>query len=39
MERYFVGVPGLKVIAPSNAYDAKGILKSAIRDGGVWWGN
>ncbi len=32
MERYFVGVPGLKVIAPSNAYDAKGILKSAIRD-------
>jgi pyruvate/2-oxoglutarate/acetoin dehydrogenase E1 component len=32
MERYFVGVPGLKVVAPSNAYDAKGILKSAVRD-------
>src|SRR5256885_3594687 len=32
MERYFTGVPGLKVVAISNAYDAKGILKSAIRD-------
>ena len=32
MERYFTGVPGLKVVAVSNAYDAKGILKSAIRD-------
>src|ERR1700737_923011 len=33
MERYFTGVPGLKVVAPSNAYDAKGMLKSALRDG------
>jgi pyruvate/2-oxoglutarate/acetoin dehydrogenase E1 component/TPP-dependent pyruvate/acetoin dehydrogenase alpha subunit len=31
-ERFFVGVPGLKVIAPSNAYDAKGLLKAAVRD-------
>jgi TPP-dependent pyruvate/acetoin dehydrogenase alpha subunit/pyruvate/2-oxoglutarate/acetoin dehydrogenase E1 component len=33
MERYFTGVPGLKVVAPSNAYDAKGMLKAALRDG------
>src|SRR6476659_2235845 len=32
MERYFTGVPGLKVVAVSNAYDAKGVLKSAVRD-------
>jgi pyruvate/2-oxoglutarate/acetoin dehydrogenase E1 component len=32
MERYFHGVPGLKVVAPSNAYDAKGLLKAAVRD-------
>jgi pyruvate dehydrogenase E1 component beta subunit len=32
MERYFAGVPGLKVVAPSNAYDAKGLLKAAVRD-------
>ena len=33
MERYFAGVPGLKVVAPSTAYDAKGLLKAALRDG------
>ena len=33
MERYFTGVPGMKVVAPSNAYDAKGLLKAAVRDG------
>lgn len=32
MERYFTGVPGMKVVAVSNAYDAKGVLKSAVRD-------
>lgn len=33
LERFFVGVPGLKVVAVSNAYDAKGVLKAAVRDG------
>ena len=32
LERYFAGVPGIKVVAVSNAYDAKGILKAAVRD-------
>jgi pyruvate/2-oxoglutarate/acetoin dehydrogenase E1 component len=32
MERYFTGVPGIKVVAVSDAYDAKGILKAAVRD-------
>jgi pyruvate dehydrogenase E1 component beta subunit len=32
IERYFIGVPGIKVVAVSNAYDAKGILKTAVRD-------
>lgn len=32
MERFFTGIPGIKVVAPSNAYDAKGILKAAVRD-------
>ena len=32
LERYFIGVPGLKVVSVSNAYDAKGVLKAAVRD-------
>ncbi|MFO0321971.1 MAG: pyruvate dehydrogenase complex E1 component subunit beta [Bacteroidota bacterium] len=31
-ENWFANCPGLKVIVPSNGYDAKGLLKSAIRD-------
>lgn len=32
LEAWFVHTPGLKVIMPSTPYDAKGLLKSAIRD-------
>ncbi len=32
LEAYFCHVPGLKVIAPATPKDAKGLLKSAIRD-------
>jgi pyruvate dehydrogenase E1 component beta subunit len=31
-EAWYCGVPGLKVVMPSNAADAKGLLKSSIRD-------
>jgi 2-oxoisovalerate dehydrogenase E1 component beta subunit len=31
-EGYFFNVPGLKIVCPSTAYDAKGLIKAAIRD-------
>ncbi|MCX7796252.1 MAG: alpha-ketoacid dehydrogenase subunit beta [bacterium] len=32
LEGLFTSIPGLKVVAPSTPYDAKGLLKSSIRD-------
>ncbi|KPL83746.1 2-oxoisovalerate dehydrogenase [Thermanaerothrix daxensis] len=32
VEAFFAHVPGLKVVIPSNPYDAKGLLKAAVRD-------
>lgn len=34
LEAWFVHTPGLKVVMPSCAYDAKGLMKSSIRDDG-----
>lgn len=32
LEAFFCHLPGLKVVAPATAYDAKGLLKAAVRD-------
>lgn len=32
LEAFFCHIPGLKVVAPATAYDAKGLLKAAVRD-------
>ena len=32
LEGFFTHIPGLKVICPATAYDAKGMLKTAVRD-------
>jgi pyruvate dehydrogenase E1 component beta subunit len=32
IESMFLGIPGIKIVCPATAYDAKGLLKAAIRD-------
>ena len=32
LESWFTHIPGIKVLAPSTPYDAKGLLKAAVRD-------
>lgn len=32
LEAWFMHIPGIKIAMPSNAYDAKGLLKTAVRD-------
>src|SRR6478609_2699588 len=31
-ESYYANIPGIKVVSPSNPYDAKGLMKASIRD-------
>jgi len=35
LESWFIHVPGLKVVMPSTPYDAKGLLKSSVREDNV----
>jgi pyruvate dehydrogenase E1 component beta subunit len=35
MENYFFNIPGIKLVTPATPYDAKGLLKSAIRDDNI----
>lgn len=35
MEAFFFHIPGIKIVTPASPYDAKGLLKSAIRDDNV----
>jgi pyruvate dehydrogenase E1 component beta subunit len=32
LESYFMSCPGIKIVAPATAYDAAGLLRSAVRD-------
>jgi pyruvate/2-oxoglutarate/acetoin dehydrogenase E1 component len=33
MDPFFLPLPGIKIVCPATAYDAKGLLKAAVRDG------
>jgi 2-oxoisovalerate dehydrogenase E1 component beta subunit len=33
VESHYLSTPGLKIVEPSTAYDAKGLIKAASRDG------
>ena len=35
LESWLTHIPGIKVVAPGNANDAKGLLKSAIQDNNI----
>jgi len=35
LEALFMNIPGVKIVAPSNPYDVKGLMKSSIRDNNI----